>query len=131
MKRPLYALTDQQQINAGLNPFAARLLAESFADKPEQFGDNNVLIRTTTHNGQTVYLILTKTLSVVTESVRMMEALSIARDAGQIDGAHHKTWVIDQMVRRLTRNDYDKWVADYREGEDGPHTYSWDTGIAP
>lgn len=58
------------------------------------------------------------------------EALSLA-EYGQIDGAHHKTWTIDQMVRVLTGDNYDAWVAEYRRGEDGPETYEWDTGIAP
>lgn len=47
------------------------------------------------------------------------------------DGDHHKMWLIDQMVRELTGEDYSAWVARYEEGEDGPHTYSWDEGIAP
>lgn len=29
-------------------------------------------------------------------------ALTIAAQYGQVDGAHHKAWVIDQMVRALT-----------------------------
>ncbi len=61
---------------------------------------------------------------------RIFEALAIAFDYGQIDGAHHKTWVIDQMVRCLAA-DYDEWVANFRNGEDGPDTYSWDDGVAP
>ena len=60
------------------------------------------------------------------------EALGFA-EYGQFDGSHHKTWVIDQMVRALhdTEDDYNQWVADYCDGEDGPETYEWDTGIAP
>jgi hypothetical protein len=34
-------------------------------------------------------------------------------------------------VRTLSGDDYEKWVADYEQGEDGRHTYSWDEGIAP
>lgn len=55
------------------------------------------------------------------------KALQIARDGAQTDGAHHKLWCIDQMVRALTGDAYDDWVAEYEE--DG--TYEWDTGIAP
>jgi hypothetical protein len=33
---------------------------------------------------------------------RNAAALRIAREYGQIDGNHHKTWVIDQMVAALT-----------------------------
>jgi len=37
-------------------------------------------------------------------------ALKIAFRYGSMDGAHHKTWVIDQMVRCLTGKKYKKWV---------------------
>ena len=62
---------------------------------------------------------------------RMGEALSIAANYGAIDGAHHKAWVIDQMVRKIAGSDYPKVVAAARNGEDGPETYAWDEGIAP
>ncbi len=58
-------------------------------------------------------------------------ALDIALRYGQIDGGHHKMWVIDQMVRALTGNSYEAWVAEACDGEDGPDTYEWDEGIAP
>jgi len=64
-------------------------------------------------------------------------------------------WVIDQMVRGLTgcpmvdetatdvndavyhfrsmepSDEYLAWVAELEDGEDGPHTYEWDTGSPP
>jgi hypothetical protein len=58
-------------------------------------------------------------------------ALDIAFQYGGIDGAHHKTWVIDQMVRALTGDGYEQWVINARDGEDGPETYDWDEGITP
>lgn len=88
-------------------------------------------------------------------SVRVAEALGIASGYGSIDGAHHKAWVIDQMVRALCgcptveitvnppngpsytyeglgENDrYREFVALHNDGEDGPETYEWDCGIAP
>lgn len=60
-----------------------------------------------------------------------IEAALEAAQYGQIDGAHHKTWVIDQMVRALTGDKYEEWVKDFCDGVDGPETYSWETGIAP
>ena len=85
---------------------------------------------------------------------RINKALDAAQDGG-VDGAHHKMWVIDQMVRCLTgcpivesvaisatsgkpykffslgeSPEYKEWVAAYCRGEDGEHTYAWDTGIA-
>lgn len=50
---------------------------------------------------------------------------------GQVDGAHHKQWVIDQAVRRLAGAYYDDLIAAYQDGEDGPETYEWDQGVAP
>jgi len=62
---------------------------------------------------------------------RINAALSIAVEFGSVDEAHHKAWVIDQMVRALAADDYETLVADAKSGSDGPDTYSWDEGIAP
>lgn len=61
------------------------------------------------------------------------KALEIAFQYGQIDGAHHKMWVIDQMVRVLIGNeeDYQKWVKNYCYDEETNEEYEWDTGIIP
>lgn len=59
------------------------------------------------------------------------EAINMAVRYGGIDGAHHKAWVIDQMVRILAGDNYEKIVAEAKAGEDGPDTYDWDEGIAP
>ena len=84
---------------------------------------------------------------------RIDKALQYAADYGQIDGAHHKTWVIDQMVRALTgcptikvkecgyngdytyekqgeSEPYKEFIRIYSTDEDGEE-YEWDTGIAP
>lgn len=75
---------------------------------------------------------------------------------GQIDGAHHKQWVLDQVARILngapvivserrwengytefdyevgTSEKYQNWVKEYEgEDEDGDPEYSYDEGIAP
>lgn len=89
------------------------------------------------------------------ERERIVKALEIAACYGQTDGAHHKTWVIDQMVRALTdcplvqreakdyqdksytfeafgeSDEYTRFITEYMVGEGGPMTYSWDEGIAP
>lgn len=62
---------------------------------------------------------------------RSIEAMEVARDYSQIDGAHHKAWVIDQMVRVLAGDEYAAFVKTYKAGEDGPDTYDWDEGVAP
>lgn len=87
---------------------------------------------------------------------RIWQAYKIIVECGQIDGAHHKDWVMDQAIRALigdkkvpinatdykgndyTYNGYNNDSKVYRQfvkfmqdGEDGPHTYSYDAGIAP
>ena len=66
-----------------------------------------------------------------TDGERIKRAVHIAATYGGIDGGHHKMWVIDQMVQKLLGDDYEAWVAEICKGEDGPHTYEWDKGIAP
>jgi hypothetical protein len=61
MKLPRYFVeTSQQASDCGINPFALTLLAESFADKPDRFGDENAVLLAQAHNGQAVWFILTK-----------------------------------------------------------------------
>lgn len=62
---------------------------------------------------------------------RRCRTLDLAVRYGGIAGDHHKAWVIDQMVRKLAAEDYERVVADARAGEDGSETYTWDEGIAP
>ena len=59
------------------------------------------------------------------------KTLDLIYQFGGIDGEHHKQWILDQIVRVLTREHYTFWVADYKDGEDGPNTYNWEEGIAP
>lgn len=61
---------------------------------------------------------------------RMSNAITIALEYGQIDGAHHKMWVIDQMIRALTGDNYEDFIKKYYIDEDGG-TSDWDCGIAP
>lgn len=63
------------------------------------------------------------------ESIQL--ATELLLEDGQIDGDHHKAWVIDQVLRLLTRERYEQVIDEYCAGEDGPETYSWDEGIAP
>lgn len=74
---------------------------------------------------------------------RIEDALEVAFQWGQVDGDHHKAWVIDEMVRCLTgcasakglheTDEYKQWVAKYEQSddEDDDCFYEWDTGIAP
>lgn len=73
--------------------------------------------------------------SLHTNDERINKALEIAWRYSQIDGAHHKAWAIDQMVRALCGNDeeYQRWVTKYTAPlSDEPYDYyEWDVGIAP
>ena len=64
---------------------------------------------------------------------RLCKALSVIFQYGQIKGDHHKAWVLDQVVRILLNNPemYQNFLTYYKDGEDGPETYEWYTGIAP
>ena len=66
----------------------------------------------------------------MTPEERIDMALRLIYDFGGIDGAHHKQWLLDQIVKALSP-DYEAWVQEYQNGEYGPITYKWDTGITP
>lgn len=67
----------------------------------------------------------------MTDAERIAIALDVIERFGGIDGEHHKTWVLDQVVRALTGERYGAWVTEHCAGEDGPNTYAWDIGIPP
>lgn len=67
----------------------------------------------------------------MSSSQRIGKAIELAVQYGGIDGSHHKMWVIDQMIRILAGDDYQKIIADACDGEDGPNTYDWDEGTPP
>jgi len=59
------------------------------------------------------------------------QVLDLIEAWGGIDGGHHKQWLLNEIVKAITKDGYEKWVREYEDGEDGPKTYFWDTGIAP
>lgn len=67
----------------------------------------------------------------MTDAEKIEAAIALAFQYGGIDGAHHKMWTIDQMVRILAGGRYEAMVKEANDGEDGPDTYEWDAGIAP
>lgn len=75
---------------------------------------------------------------------------------GGIDGEHHKAWVLDQVARALKgtpvvieqarweggleeyrivtgkpSEGYRAWVAEMKNGDEGPDTYDYEEGTAP
>ena len=67
------------------------------------------------------------------DSERIDEALQVILLYGDIDGDHHKQWVIDQVVGMLTgsKKAYKKWVDAYCSDGENPKAYECDPGIAP
>lgn len=70
---------------------------------------------------------------MMSDAEKIEAALDLISRYGGIDGEHHKTWVLDQVVRTLLGSDaeYQRWVVDQEAGEDGADTYAWDVGIPP
>ncbi len=65
---------------------------------------------------------------------RIIDAVRLGVRYGQIDGGHHKMWVIDQMLRELTGDNYDtiiEMACKPEEGDEDQEVYEWDCGIAP
>jgi hypothetical protein len=60
---------------------------------------------------------------------RITKAVYIATRHGMTDGAHHKQWVIDQMLRALFGDEkYNEWLD---VTNSNPDYDPWDQGIAP
>ena len=68
----------------------------------------------------------------MTDRERIEAALRRIHSSAGVDGAHHKQWVLDQVVRVLAGDGYDAWCRAWSDGEDGPDTYGeWDKGTPP
>jgi len=69
-------------------------------------------------------------------NIKANDCLDLILKYGDINGAHHKQWLLDQLVKTLTRGHiyedmYEEWVRIFEHGIDGAGTYKWDKGIAP
>lgn len=73
------------------------------------------------------------TEELVALRARVTSAMVVAERFGGIDGDHHKTWVIDQMMRALLDDRYDDWRRAYEAATDesGELMGSWPEGIPP
>ena len=65
--------------------------------------------------------------SLMAKRPELSGALEYIYRYGQIEGDHHRAWVIDQVTRELLGDDYEEWVESMKEGG----LYSYDEGIAP
>lgn len=58
---------------------------------------------------------------------KIAEGIDKAIRFAGIDGGHHKVWLIDQLMRGITGENYEKFLDLYNV----PEYDEWDTGIAP
>lgn len=58
-------------------------------------------------------------------NTKIQDALDLIYMYGGTDGDFHQKWLVDQVLRVLTGEDYDVWVKDYEEGGE----YEWEEGI--
>lgn len=62
---------------------------------------------------------------------RVMEALELIERYGTIDGDHHKQWVIDQIARKLTGDNYELFRAGFVEKDEDELYDAWEEGCPP
>jgi hypothetical protein len=64
---------------------------------------------------------------------RIDKAMDLISQYGQIDGSHHKAWVLDQVARILKAGNYEDWVKKMlgEIDEEGDTEYEYDEGICP
>lgn len=61
----------------------------------------------------------------------LCEIVGMIEHYGMIDGAHHKQWLIDQVLRRLMPGYYSHWREAYDEDSRETGYSEWDEGIVP
>ncbi len=102
------------------------------------------------------YGVLDKSPDTMTEKERNAAALAMIAEYGGCESEEHLRWLLDYVARVLTgcpkemsvvqivnagklctpeqlgeSNAYKVFVARYNDGDEGPDTYEWDTGVAP
>lgn len=130
--KTVYELWNKNGVYKQLGRHDSRDAAAAVSDVPDLSlwqvsGDPNNRHVDTPHGSW----LITEEQEAENDADRITLALDLALSYGQTDGDHHKTWVIDQMVRTLACDRYDNVITEYCDGEDGPDTYSWDEGTAP
>lgn len=70
-------------------------------------------------------------IELTEEQIKLIEIKNLIFQYAGIDGAHHKQWLITEIAKIIAGDNYEQFVKEYCDGEDGPNTYEWDEGIAP
>lgn len=60
----------------------------------------------------------------MTNAQKLTEIVALILDKGSEHRAHHKQWVLDQVLRIALESKYDAVISDFYDGE-------WDEGVAP
>lgn len=61
----------------------------------------------------------------------IQDAIKVIVDYGDIDGSHHKQWILDQALRYLMGNEYQEWRDRYDLAMARNDYSIWDEGVAP
>lgn len=93
----------------------------------DQEMDHGMIVDNTTGEKQTIFKSTVITIEL-SDSEKIRQAIEVAFEYAGIDGAHHKMWTIDQMLRILLGKDYRKTISERNEDKDYD---PWDVGIAP
>lgn len=68
----------------------------------------------------------------MSDEVKLKSILKLIFSYGDLSGENRKQWLINQILETILDGDeYNQFIAEYCDGEDGPNTYYWDKGIAP
>jgi hypothetical protein len=110
---------------------AEAMAATGFPDVADWSATRSGALLCTATPGRTQEWMILEAEVAETDTERVEQAINMALDWGATDGAHHKQWALDQVVRILAGDRYEQVITDWCAGPDGPYMYSWDTGIAP
>lgn len=72
--------------------------------------------------------------SIMTQSemkTRIDKSVELILRVGGCDGSHHKQWCLDQVLRILLENQYERRIGQHCLGPNETGGYFWNTGIAP
>ena len=63
--------------------------------------------------------------------LRVAEAVELIEQYGTYDGGHHKQWVLDQIARKLTGDNYNTFRAGFIEKDEDGDFDHWYEGTPP
>ena len=58
------------------------------------------------------------------------EVLNLIKSYAMVNSVENYQWILDQIVQILAE-DYNEFIAEYSDGDDGPFTFTWEKGKPP